>query len=210
LAFAITLGAIRGHPTDTNPAADSLCVFVSFLVAIVVGFVFGGADQYLGSIVSLGPWAVSVSGMSAPWLVLPFVFGCTQERASRAALVGAVATGSALTGYFVMTLSPIEGVSLSGINFIDFARSQEANIVGGVVTGPLFGWLGWRWRSERSWLSAVLVAGALCLEPIARLAVGRLGSPSLVWIAEVAIGISLAAYFAVSGMPRGHDAKRIT
>ena len=148
--------------------------------------------------------------MSAPWLVLPFVFGSTQERAWRAALIGAVATGAALMGYFVMTLSPIEGVSLSGVNIIDFARSQEANIVGGVVTGPLFGWLGWRWRSERSWLSAVLVAGALCLEPVVRLAVGRLGSPSLVWIAEVAIGISLAAYFAVSGMTRRHDVQRIT
>jgi hypothetical protein len=148
--------------------------------------------------------------MSAPWLVLPFVFGWTQERAARAALVGAVATGSALLGYFVMTLSPIEGVSLSNVNVIDFVRSQEANIVGGVVTGPLFGWLGWRWRTERSWLSAVLVAGALCLEPVARVAVGRLGSPSLVWIAEVAIGISLAGYFVVSGVTRDHDARRLT
>jgi hypothetical protein len=183
---------------------------VSFVVAIAVGFVFGGADQYLGSIVSLGPWAASVSGMSAPWLVLPFVFGSSQDRAGRAALIGAAATASALIGYFVMTLSPIEGVSLSGINLIDFVRSQEANIVGGVVTGPLFGWLGWHWRSERSWLSAALVAGALCLEPVARLAVGRLEAPGLVWIAEVAVGISLAGYFVVSRMTRRHDTRRIS
>ena len=81
-----------------------------FAVAIVVGFAFGGADQYLGSLITLGPWTVSVSQMSAPWLILPFAFGYTQRRPGRAALVALVATASALTGYFALTLSPMEGV----------------------------------------------------------------------------------------------------
>jgi hypothetical protein len=56
---------------------------VIFVVAAVIGFAFGSGDQYLGSLslpAALGPWTVSVSQMSALWLLLPFAFGCTQDR----------------------------------------------------------------------------------------------------------------------------------
>jgi hypothetical protein len=172
---------------------------VVFLIAVIVGFLFGGADQYLGSLISLGPWAASVSGMSAPWLVFPFAFGLSQMSARRAALVGLTATASAVIGYFVLTLSPLEGVSLSHVDLIGFAHSQREIIVGGLVTGPLFGFLGQRWRTTRSWLSAALVAGVLCLEPLARFAVGRLDPPRDVWVIEVVIGAALAAYFLIAG-----------
>ena len=71
--------------------------------------------------------------------------------------------------------------------------------MGGLVTGPLFGFLGQRWRTTRSWLSAALVAGVLCLEPLARFAVGRLDPPRDVWMIEVVIGAALAAYFLIAG-----------
>jgi hypothetical protein len=61
---------------------------VVFLVAIAVGLSFGAADQYLCSLFTLGTWTVPLSLLSAPWLVLPFVFGCSQQRAGRATLVG--------------------------------------------------------------------------------------------------------------------------
>jgi hypothetical protein len=83
---------------------------VFFLVAGVVGFVFGAGDQYLGSLFLLGPWTSTVSGMSAPWLVLPFAFGATQAGQRRAMLTGLTAVMCALAGYFVMTLSPLESV----------------------------------------------------------------------------------------------------
>jgi len=41
------------------------------------------------------------------------------------------------------------------------------------VTGPLYGFLGQRWRTRRAWISAALVAGALCLEPFVLTAAGR-------------------------------------
>jgi hypothetical protein len=59
-----------------------------FLVAVVVGAGFGAGDQYLGSLNTQGLWTVSLSMLSAPWLVLPFAFGCLQLRSSRAAVVG--------------------------------------------------------------------------------------------------------------------------
>lgn len=171
------------------------------MVAGVVGLVFGGADQYLGSLFLLGPWASTVSGVSAPWLVLPFAFGATQTGQHRAMLAGLTAVMCALAGYFVMTLSPLESVPLSHFpsDLIHLLPSQLANIVGGLVTAPLFGLLGRRWRTERSWISAAALAATVCLEPLARLAVGRLSSPDLVWLIEIALGTCLAAYFACAG-----------
>lgn len=168
-----------------------------YLFAVVFGFVFGGADQYLGSRISLGPWASSVSAMSAPWLLLPFVFGTAQLQRRRAILVGLVVTLAALAGYFALTLSPLEGVALGRFpgDLVALARSNLRNIVGGLVSGPLFGALGWRWRTTRSPASAGLVAAAFCLEPLARLLSGQLSSPAVVWAVEVALGVGLAGYF---------------
>jgi hypothetical protein len=69
---------------------------------------------------------------------------------------------------------------------------------GGLVTGPVFGFLAQRWRTRRAWLSAVLVAGALCLEPLAERIAGNTWS-STVSLLEVAAGIVLASYFFVTG-----------
>ena len=83
---------------------------MAFLLAIVAGLVFGGVDQYLGSgrlLVEFGVWPSTASQMSAPWLILPFVAGCTQVRPGRAMLLGLVVTLSALVGYFALTLSPL-------------------------------------------------------------------------------------------------------
>jgi hypothetical protein len=70
---------------------------VGYLIAVIVGLGFGAGDQYLGTI-RFDPWAWTVSGMSAPWLLLPFVVGMTQGRARRAMALGLVATVAALVG----------------------------------------------------------------------------------------------------------------
>jgi hypothetical protein len=57
---------------------------MAYFVALVCGFTFGAADQYLGSRVVLGAWAPTVSMISAPWLLLSFVAGMTQEGRRRA------------------------------------------------------------------------------------------------------------------------------
>jgi hypothetical protein len=179
-----------------GPAGSLRAVFV-FVFAVVFGFGFGALDQYLGSVWSLttlGAWAVSISGMSAPWLALPFAFGATQRSARRGAAIGVVVTASALLGYFAMTLSPIEGVHAGSVDLPAFAASQRFNIVGGALTGPLFGLLGYAWRVKRWWLCAVAVAVAFGLEPAARAVVGRLDSHPGVWFAEVAVGAALCVY----------------
>ncbi|MGO9196379.1 MAG: hypothetical protein ACLQK4_04545 [Acidimicrobiales bacterium] len=184
-----------------------------WLVAIVLGAGFGAGDQYLGSINAPGLWTVSLSLLSAPWLVLPFGFGCSQLRSNRAAAVGLVVTLSALFGYFLMIMGPFEGghSSLTLRHVHGLLVSNKLNIAGGLVTGPLYGFLGQRWRTRRAWMSAVLVAGALCLEPFAEMAMGNdYSGASIVWPAEVVTGIATAAYFLGTGIAHRRRGERAT
>ncbi|HMK92429.1 MAG TPA: hypothetical protein VK576_05475 [Thermoleophilia bacterium] len=176
----------------------------TFAVAAVAGFAFGAADQYLGSRAALGAWAPAVSTTSAPWLVLPFVAGCTQVRSRRAMLIGLVTTMAALAGYFALMWSPLEGVAAGQVlpHLPALLGTQWLNIVGGLVTAPLFGLLGQRWRVRRSWLAAALVVAALCLEPFARLATGRLWGPPVVSWLEALVGALFAAYFVFERLSR--------
>jgi len=177
---------------------------MTYLVAVILGLAFGAGDQYLGTMLWLGPWTATAAQVSAPWLLLPFVAGMTQERARRAAVLGLVVTVSALFGYFAMTYSPMEvhpwslGRFTQGMVAVTTTGYNPAYILVGLVTGPLFGLLGQRWRVRRSWVSAVIVAGALCLEPVARWVSGQLMPPAPVWTIEVVSGAVVAVVFASS------------
>ena len=175
---------------------------MAFLLAGLCGLAFGALDQYLGSLISLGPWAASVSGLSAPWLVLPFAAGLTQTRPRRAMLAALVAVLAALLGYFAMTVSPFEGVPAArfATSFAAMARTNLPWVIGGFVTAPLFGVLGQRWRVRRWWGSAAMLAGSLCLEPAARWLVGRPPTTTAVWLAEIAAGLCLIVCFAAAAL----------
>jgi hypothetical protein len=50
-------------------------------------------------------------------------------------------------------------------------------------------------------LSAALVAGALCLEPLAQSLAGRsYPGESVVWPVEIAVGVALASFFVLTGL----------
>ena len=181
---------------------------MAFVLAIVLGFVFGALDQYLGTVhvtSRLGWWTITVSGMSAPWLILPFVAGMTQQRARRAVVLGTIVVLSALAGYFAMSNSVFESVPV--VNFwprtIRMATT-ESNllwIAGGLITGPIYAFFGHRWRVARSWVGAALVTVALCLEPLARAIAGTgfvgggLSGSRIVWGGEIVVGVAAAAVF---------------
>jgi hypothetical protein len=179
---------------------------VLVVLVLVLSAIFGAADQYLGSLpgahlwAAQMPWMTDVSLLSAPWVLLPFLVGATQREPRRAALLGLACTMSALAGYAAMTLSPVEHAELTTRSVAGFIRSSDGVIVGALVTGPLFGWLGYRWHTERAWLGPLLVAGAFCLEPLARVTAGHgqeIGART-VWVLEVAVGLAFAAYVAVA------------
>ena len=174
-----------------------------YVVAAIAGLAFGMADQYLGSLSSrIGGWAAAVSQLAAPWMVLPFLAGMTQNRARRAMAVGVVATVAGLLGYFGRTCSPWETIPVVEFPrcfvFLVRAPYNPVWIAGGLVTGPLFGYLGHRWRVDKWWLGAALVTAAFLLEPLARRVVGFLAGPAVVSAAEIALGIVIGAAFAVA------------
>jgi nucleoside permease NupC len=181
---------------------------MAFALAIVIGLAFGALDQYLGTnhVTSrLGWWTITVSGMSAPWLIVPFLAGMTQERTRRAVLLGLVVTMSALAGYFAMSNSVFESVPVA--NFWPRTVTMAASganplwILGGLITGPIYAYFGHRWRVARSWVGAALVTLALCFEPLGRaiagtrFAGGGLSGSHAVWGAEVAVGLAAAVVF---------------
>jgi len=137
-----------------------------------------------------------VSLLSAPWLVLAFLSGFTQREPRRAALLGLACTFSALVGYGLMTLSPVENAHMSAASIAAFVRSESRVFVGGVLTGPVFGWFGQQWRVDRAWRGALATAAALCLEPLVRIPAGQAIRSSPVLLGEVAVGLAMVAYIA--------------
>src|SRR6185437_13712871 len=138
---------LRPRPRRLPDRADRARVTA---VALVLALAFGAGDQYLGSM-SWHPWAADVSLLSAPWLVVAFLAGWTQRDPRRGALLGLACTFVALLGYGLMTLSPVENAHLGVQTVRGFVESERRVLVGGLVTGPLFGWFGQRWRARRAW-----------------------------------------------------------
>ena len=114
-----------------------------------------------------------------------------------------LATFAALVGYFLLTDSPLEGAQYSLANTHGFFVSNAPVILGGVVTGPLFGWFGQQWRTRRAIAGALVTAAALCLEPLARRVSVNPIRYRDVWLAEVAAGLVLAATVLVRRVREG-------
>jgi Family of unknown function (DUF6518) len=170
---------------------------VTVALVLLLSVAFGAGDQYLGSLTGSGHawaagWSTDISLLSAPWLVLPFAAGATQREPRRAALLGLACTYMALLGYGLMTLSPVENAHLSVAAVRGFLVSERSVLVGGIVTGPLFGWFGQQWRTRRAIAGALVTAAALCLEPLARRATIDPIRDRSVWLAEVLAGVALA------------------
>jgi hypothetical protein len=178
------------------------------LVPVALAALFGAADQFLGArSYVVGAWAIDASLMSAPWLLIAFLAGWSQATVRRAALLGLVCTMVALLGYCAMTLSPVEGAHLTVAGARGLLLGQRRWAAGGLVTGPLFGWLGHRWRTRRDWKS-VLVAGlVVCCEPFAHAATGTAAGFGGVWRVEVAAGLLMAVYASAVRARRGDLAR---
>jgi hypothetical protein len=115
----------------------------------------------------------AIGNVSAPWLLVGFVPGTTATRLRTGALLGLLATGAALLGFYVamsFVVRRYEGDPVS-----DLLRALSVNkayLEGGLVSGPVFGALGAWWRRTRS-LRATVLAGALMVgEPLVLLALG--------------------------------------
>lgn len=179
---------------------------VRLLLAIAVAFAFGllaawgkGPDTDGRSLIS--QIRSTLADLSTPWLLVAFIPGALSRRWWSGALLGLLATMSALLGFYLVTslLVDLGGHGVAG----DLWRELYANriyLVSGVLSGPLFGALGAWWRTTRS-LGASVVAGTLLMgEPIVlavlgilipATAVGRDGVSIAVSAAELGLGLLL-------------------
>ena len=172
--------------------------------------IFGAADQYIGSL-SAHPLGADVSGLSAPWLVLPFISGAVQRTGRRAVAMGVACTLLALVGYTVMTFSPIENAHLSIAGLTGFLRGGNFRwFAAGVLTGPLFGLLGYRWRTKGALWAGLAVAAIIVLEPAARHLYGNVIRSSDVATSEVCVGAAAGAAMAMRWLVRQRSQRRST
>jgi hypothetical protein len=211
-------------PDDSDPAAPRRVT--TTIVVLALACAFGAVDQYLGTFRS--SFLTSVSGMSAPWLLMPFLAGLSQPGPRRAAWTGLAASWLAVLAYVAMVISPMEGThlgprpagvigswnQLSPHLVLATLGSQWLWFGGGLATGPLYGWLGYRWRTRRSAATALIAALPLVLEPAARWLAGSVGQAYASWlsfqpagtgpaVAEIAAGLLLTC--AVLAWARRHQ-----
>jgi hypothetical protein len=157
----------------------------SWLVALALAAALGAADEYFAG-------SAHARSLSAPWLVLAFVAGWTQRGPRRAAILSLACTYIALCGYGVMLLRPGGTHHLALGEALAYIGHEWAVFGASLVTAPLFGWFGWRWRTERAIAGALVTAAALCLEPMARRMAMRPIRFADVALAEIAAGLALA------------------
>lgn len=161
-----------------------------WIVALGAAAAFGAFDDRLTG--SGFPW-FWVSQMSALWLLLAFLAGAVARSAVEAAVLGLVVTMLALVTFH---LPDSYGVHQA-------FHTARPYVLGGSLTGPVFGVLGHHWRRARSVLGAVVpalvLAAAFCLEPLAwRRRLGFVPSPTWIWDLEVVAGLVLAACLSVA------------
>jgi MFS family permease len=81
------------------------------------------------------------------------------------------------------------GAHLSWVSAGRFVYSESLAFAGALISGPLFGWFGQRWRVARAWVGAIVTAAAFCLEPFAHQVLRDPVSSALVARAEIAVGV---------------------
>ena len=158
------------------------------LAALTAAFLFGAFDQWIGARNNLF-WTQVSNGLSALWLVVPFIAGFLMLNQRKAAVMGLCTTCLSILAFALMIVSPMEGTRFGPApthfhgtwNQLSFSllahslSSQGQWFAFAVVAGPVFGLLGYRWRTFRYWTYALPVALALVLEPPARWTLSRIG-----------------------------------
>jgi len=142
-----------------------------------------------------------IGNLSTPWLLVAFIPGTWTTRSRDGAIVGLVATMSALVGFYVLTSLLVDA---GGHGIGDTLRRElwanRLYFASGALSGPLFGALGAWWRTTRSLRATVLAGGLLMGEPIVMGALGLLfpstivgldGVSITVYVSELALGVIL-------------------
>lgn len=174
----------------SNRTAESSGTRTTSIYLLLFAAAFGAGDQYLGSRAA-SPWAVDTSLLAAPWLLLPFLIGCTQRSARRACVLATICVFAGLAGFTAMTVSPIEHAKISFAGVLGLVGWQVRWFLLAAVTAPLFGWLGHHWRTSRTLWPALIMAATFGVEAVARTTLVLPIHSSLVRWSEVGAAVAL-------------------
>jgi DNA-binding beta-propeller fold protein YncE len=167
---------------------------------LVAAVTFGTAVRLLS--LEHSSFLAAVGGLTAPWLLLPFLVGAARSRRDGNALLGlacvwlaivACAAGAETGGDLTGPLTPERILSYPAA----FGLSHLPVLLGASVSGPVYAALGQRWRVSRSWLPALAATAPLMLEPAARWLASQsvlfwAGYPPVAWV-ETLTGLALTA-----------------
>ena len=144
-------------------------------------------------------WRQTFGNLSAPWTLAPFLAGTCCGRAWPAALAGLAATFAAFLGFHaaeaaVLDLGPHPWYTDLELNL----GSGHVYWKLGLLSGPVFGVLGWSWAARRLPLAPLALGLAFATEPLIVWFLGqaRIWGNGLdhhwIFIAEVSCGVAVA------------------
>lgn len=153
-----------------------------------------------------------VGNLSSPWAVLAFLAGWSQRSRAWAATGGVAAEVACVAGFYVKLLfvdpdhlglpHSTDAVTLIGTGVSQWLWFIAPWVAVAVPAGVVFGLVGRWWGESRSIVAGVAVALPFIVEPaVWRVRVGFGQGPTVIWFAEVAIGIAILGWFVGSRRP---------
>ena len=153
-----------------------------------------------------------VGNFSAPWAVLAFGAGWAQRSRLWAAIGGVAAEVACVVGFYAQflvvdpdRLGLLRSTGL--LTVIETGLSQWLWFIAPWVAvamgaGVLYGLLGRWWGQSRAIVAGVAIALPFIVEPVAwRVYVGFGQGPLVVWLVEIAVGITLLGWVLVARRP---------
>jgi DNA-binding beta-propeller fold protein YncE len=174
---------------------------------LVAAAAFGVVEQWAGA--GRSSFVTALGGMAAPWLIPPFLVGASRASRRGAAVLGFAVALVAVTGFVSANAGPSQAFA-SGPSAVFWAMFDQPLpwLFGAVVSGPVYGLLGYQWRVTRSWWRALAVTVPVMLEPVVRWRLNSSGM--LIWApyapvawAEALAGLALTAAAITHGLQGG-------
>jgi hypothetical protein len=119
----------------------------------------------------------AAGNLSAPWVLVAFAAGAQTPRIRSAAVLGLLATMTALVAFYAVTtlFMDLGGHGYGGNLRLELSANR-GYLEGGLVSGLLFGALGGWWRRSRPVRASILVGVLLMAEPIVLVVLGAVHS----------------------------------
>lgn len=175
------------------------------LGVLVAAAAFGAVEQRAGA--GHPGFVAALGGMSAPWLLLPFLVGASRASRRCALVLGFAVVLVAVAGFLAAGVGLVQTFTSGPSADLWAMLGQLPWLVGAMVSGPVYGLLGYEWRVTRSWWLALAATAPVMVEPALRWRLSSWGI--LIWEpyapvawAEALAGLALTVA-AITVGPRG-------